>query len=603
MAETAFDSSGAMVSIDPDAVHDLAGALDTIARSASDLTIDVAVATTRSGLWSPAGSRLDEVDDELTMLASILTDRALLASGFRLSLDNPHTAQLALWESITDGVGADAPIAGDIALRLILDHGADTDGNGFATIDELEAAAVDPTTPRSVREAIQAIVGDHDLIGRIITNDDGNQPFTPGIHLAAVEQWLVENEEMRAEIESAESIDPSMQIDAINRRIFAHDPPGARAFLAMLDNPATTGVAIPLGAATTPATLDLYAAAMTGISPREVAARVTIVSQLPETIDATRNQLITETYALVGISIDQIVNGDAAGQFDATGHSGNNWPLVGAAASGTIGELLRGEAPPTVGGVSLPAPAAANQLAADANQVIFTDVLISYAIFVDTFADGVVDAERVESFLSIFGDGQGDLRTGFALQIAAMQSTDPAERQRLQLEANVMISAHEQAVADPFLQLDPVLDSYPLGPTDAIAEPIAEAVFTSNAELRVPRADGTVWVIDLDQPLPPTSDPNNLVADVDLTDESNPDALTLDDVDLPGLDRLPDLSGTEAEHGVSIDVDDWVLEQHQGAFNVWQNYGDRMPTIAGLFQLHHSNPAFHEAATIILGTP
>ncbi len=621
-------SSSLPVEIDPDAVGTLAQTLGLIAQRADELVVEVTVATTRAHLATTAPANLAEIDEELGLLATILTERALLASGFRVHLgDDARAREIELWESLADSDGALVPIAGDHAVSILLDYaaGGDTDGDGAVTVEELLRLAKDEAAPDVVRSAAAILADDRDLLVRI-ANQHPLETVWHGTDLVDVDvahlaQWLEDNETLRSQIGDTDEIDRATQLDAVNRQIFVHDPDAAREFLPMLDNAAHDGDGLPLFAVDVSAVEHLFSTAMIGVADDDLTTRFAVISQLPETEDATRGRLITRFYAETAQRLDALINPDDAGDLSAPGHAGLTWPAWGASASNTVSKLIDGSF--DLGRVDVPGyfPGAdeIRQMGADANQAIFTDVLADYVRFLETFGASGADPSDpvlITEFLNSFGEGERDLRNGFAHQLRVMLIDDHTARDEHQLRANVIISVHEQAVADSHLSLERAVDAglgaFPMTQNQLLneifngpAEAVAEEIFTGIGTYDIPLANGEEWSIPLDEPTPPNTHPGNLALDLDFTDEDNPDALRIEDVDLgPDVDTsaLPPLTGTAETFGVSIDVDDWNTD-HTSIDGRWQDFPARMPVIVNLMQQQHSNQDVFDATQLILDSP
>ncbi len=618
--------SAQQVAIDPTEVRRSAGQLRLRADNADDISGEATRALFRAGLSSSAPSALSEVDEELHLLAEILVQRANMVDSNQLTLAlYPWSHVEQLWESLVDGDGATAIIAGDNALVIVRQHAddLDTDGDGLIGLTELRAAADDPTHP-ALAAAATSLLGSQSTLDALVAATDAEIFFVPelAISTSALSDLLATNDTLRRDAVTAASaladgkttveidgktVDATKIVaDAINNQVFSHDAGSAYEFLQLLPNSASGVPGFSIFAAQTDTVQSLYDAAMTDVAEDDFLTRFSIVTQMPETTDGIRNHYITELYALASTSLEGMVNPDQMGDPTQPGHGGTTWPTWGAAASNTVKGAITGDT--TI--LGRPPTNIAKQLMADGNQEIATTILGKYFEFVEIFGDGDITDTKVTDFLNSFDEGERELQIAFALQLAAMTTDDPTEKQKFQLQSNIAVSVYEQAVIDDELdfnrlEIEARIGAHALTAVISIASgdlpPTSKSVaeiMTEHGKLELEAEDGEGTSFELDEPIPPGPEDNNLIDDLDLSDELNPANYELSEIDIPGIEQVEPVSGIDTTTGLSGNSNDWT--QPSTPVSDWTTYGQRMSVVADLLHKHHVNPAAYENVDVIL---
>jgi hypothetical protein len=175
-----------------------------------------------------------------------------------------------------------------------------------------------------------------------------------------------------------------------------------------------------------------------------------VIAHLPETKDAIRNELITAYYEMLGKRVDKIFAGGVTGDPSVTGHPGANWLIYAPWASNGVHDVINGK----FSVFDIHPSMSERQNAADGNQWIFNDVTARFAAFAELYKDHPnPSTEQLERFFqSNFHDGDAQIRTGFAAYVAATRETDPARRQALMFQGNILVATHEQAGVQPYLE-------------------------------------------------------------------------------------------------------------------------------------------------------
>jgi hypothetical protein len=178
-----------------------------------------------------------------------------------------------------------------------------------------------------------------------------------------------------------------------------------------------------------------------------------VVSHLPETRMADRNQLISAMYVQMARRMDHVLAGSLAGQPYAPGYPGANWMMLAPFASHGIHDPIAGDFKVFGLNNSWIIPDSV-QAAADGNQWIFDDVGRRYAAFIQMYEHNPhpPQAELERYFTDNFSDGDAHIRAGMAAYSEVMHTTDPVRRQELMYQGNVLIATHEQSGAQPWLE-------------------------------------------------------------------------------------------------------------------------------------------------------
>ena len=409
-------------------------------------------------------------------------------------------------------------------------HGGD--GDGTISVDDLEAAAADSSLPASVRAAAQWFL-DHDVQRSKLYAQDHD-----GVHARG--EFTIEGLAGRI----------------IDHQSVAHDPSEARRFVLDLPVAGMDGGGLPVGLASDDGVMALANAALIDAAG-DLTDQHGVISHLPETHGAVRNQLITAHYAVMAHEMDAILAGDLAGYPELDGHPGANWMMMAPWASDSVGAPIRGDIPfsflsgPFVGeGVA--------QAAADGNQWIYSDIGERYAGFIELYRDHPNPTpQQLEGFFSqYFDDGDATIRSGFAGYVAAINTDDPAARQRLTFQANSFIAIHEQAGVQHHLE------DISVGP---------DGVAVAYVDLYI---DGRRFDADID--LEALNSPNNHVAEADILD-LDPGGMGPEDFSVPGVvDFQVGGSGNDAVNLAEMDgVESWapdfprsIEEFHEGGAGV-----------------------------------
>lgn len=452
----------------------------------------------------------------------------------------------------------------------IADEGVDPDGE--VSTDDLIAAAADTTLPQPVRDAAQFLL-DNDAARRSI--DRGLDGWHPGTDNFAYQ----------------------LAGRLINGQAYVDDPEAAAAFVTTLPVPEDGDHGIPIDLVGDDGFMALANVALSAVDG-DLTDTQQVISHLPETTSALRNELITSYYDMLGQRADTVfADGTGATPGDPTspGHPGVNWLLFAPWASNGVHDVITGEMSvlginPTMG---------ARQGAADGNQWIFDDITGRYASFVELYeaSGGQPTSEQLERFFADnFDDGDLQIRTGFQAYVAALNEPDPALSQQLMFQANVLVATHEQAGADPYL------DQVSVGPDS----------FTTNY-IDVQMGD---HLIEVDEVLEPMANESNLVDDVPIL---GLDPIGLGNEDLsgngvtfgPGGVNLEDISGWEDTFDVS--TAQWFEEGGAGppwiivdpdqslvgtGADKWTDYEDRMWNLTRLFEQLHTDPSLYDTTEV-----
>ncbi len=459
------------------------------------------------------------------------------------------------------------------------------DGDGHVSDDDLEAVASDDSVPQSVRDAARFLLDTPSarLSLSLGAGDDFN--FVDGFRDQVLGRL-------------------------INGQAYADDPEAAASFVQTLPVASGGGAGLPITLVADDGFEALARAALLGTGT-DLTDTQTVISHLPETTSARRNDLITGFYDLLAQRADGVfadATGATAGDPTSAGHPGVNWLIFAPWASSGVHDVITGEfrvmgmIGPTAGG---------RQGAADGNQWIFDDITSRYAAFVELYeaSGGHPSTAQLERFFADnFDDGDLEIRTGFQAYVAALEEPDPARRQQLMFQANTLVATHEQAGADPYLS------QVATGP-DSVATEFIDVQMGEH-------------LIEVNHDLDPMANRHNLVDDVPIL---GLDPADLDHADLsgngirygtgdsPSTVDLADISGWGDELDVS--TREWFDEKGQGTTYVqtysrggpvavpeaidpdhslegtgadsWPDYEDRMWNLTRLFEQLHTDPSLY----------
>jgi hypothetical protein len=327
-----------------------------------------------------------------------------------------------------------------------------------------------------------------------------------------------------------------------------------------------------------------------------------VIAHLPETTGAVRNQLITGFYDLLARRADELLAGDAAGDPTTPGHPGANWLLYAPWASTGVHDVITADF-----SVFATAPTSGQrQAAADGNQWIFDDIGRRFATLLELYERSPTPTERdLRHFLTgEFGDGDAEIRAGFAAYIDVLTTTYPPLRQRRMFEANLLVATHEQAGAQPYL------------------EAMGEGMLWDSLVTRYIQLEVAGRTIDVQEDLDASATGANLIA-------ARP-ILSFDTVDATargyGMPGLPAIGGVEeGEPGFPTSLAHWyheggrfgdVCEVDERTYAVdcgfvddpdslagtgassWMDPNERMWAIARMFEQLHVDPVLYETERI-----
>lgn len=532
-------------------------------------------------------------------------------------VDSPHlfalTAAVGDTGDVVDVEGIATFLALNTQLRVVEDHfgaldiaheGVDPDGH--VSDEDLEAAAADASLPQEVRDAAQWLL-DHDRARGVLGGYEATKAFAdsdlgPGFIMNG--GGFTRN---------------SLIGVLVDGQAYGDDPAAAEAFVNGLPVADDGGQGLPIWLAS-----DDGVRALAGAALRDTFGDLTdqqsVIAHLPESTGAVRNELITAFYDMLAQRADGVFAGDLSGDPSAPGHPGANWLVYAPWASNGVHEVIDGD----FSALGVHPDMGQRQAAADGNQWIFNDITSRFAAFVELYeASPHPSPESLETFFSTnFDDGDAQIRTGFTAYVAAMEETDPADRQRLMFQGNTLVATHEQAGAQPYLEdvgLGYVPDSW-------------EAEFID--------VQMGSRLIEVNKDLPAMAGPNNFVDDVPIlsldTGGLGPPSFSNGDVVFsdsggstsPGTVDLDPISGIE---GFDLATTTWYEEGGEapnyvptygpgGPVNIpelpdpdypdeygrlpgtaattWTDYNERMWSIHRLFEQTHSDPSLYDTGSI-----
>lgn len=320
-----------------------------------------------------------------------------------------------------------AVIAQNYRLLDTADEGGDPDG--FVSEDDLKAAAASTTLPVALRTAAQWFL-DHKQQRQLIMQTTETDRF-----------WGEGGGFSYHDVVSS----------AIDDQVFTDDPAAAAAFVKSLPFPKPGETGLPLGIVSDDGFKSIANAALIDANG-DLTETHDVISHLPETHSALRNQLITGSYMQMGQRMDQLLNGPLAGHPDYPGSAGANWMLFAPWASDGVRPVIDGD----FRALGIGPMPHMSQAAADGNQWIYGDIGGKYASFLE-FYDAHPNPTP-DQLAGYFGDpanyGPGDqqIQAGMAAYSELMTTDDPVHRQELAYQGNVLIAVHEQNGAQPWLE-------------------------------------------------------------------------------------------------------------------------------------------------------
>ncbi len=568
------------VAIDPERVR--AAATHLRSRAESVMAIEHEIRATSFATDVAPSGVLDacaEIDEELTLLATILSRRADDADGFRLPGEGWNLESMLLG-SLVDNVGQRARISGTLALGLVVDHRLGVVGDGDdaeINFDRLRQVAHDPRIPPEQAAAAAYVVGHRHLIAAVRPwfTDRGSRPGSPmsAVPLGAVERLVRGNELITRALAAqdrasgswstvddeallAAGVDPrafddlhlprhqhDLLVAAIRRGAFVHSPEAARSLLNALPIRSEDGISIAIDALDDTAVRDLHDAATHDLDDTDAGwiRRWQAIARLPETSSGTRNLLFTQSYADIAHRLDLSLNGGQAPTDPE--FRGHNWFHLGVVASDSVGPVIRGDRRV----YALPISIAVRQEIADGNQAIFAH-----------FTSALAHRMRGEPIDSPV------VTRAFDLLDEARDSPDVAEAQMAVAESTALFALAEQRVVDPFLQLDA------LRPHERLGTQVISGITSFGTNARTAEEVMTdVGLLEFVRDGEPIREPISIGAPVPTSTASN------NLVDAEALDaRLPD--GIEWDLAVAED---------------WSTYGERMPIIVDVAVATLTDPA------------
>lgn len=457
------------------------------------------------------------------------------------------------------------------------------DGDDYVSQDDLEAVAASTTLPLALRNAARWFLDHPDQLRAVGTT----QPSTWGDGKGFRYDDLVSR--------------------AVDDQVFTDDPAAAADFVRSLPFPGPGETGLKVGLVSDDGFASLANASLidAGADLTETNA---IISHLPETDSGMRNHLITSSYVDLSTRMDELLAGDLAGLPQVDGHPGANWMIFAPWASNGVHDAITGEF--SVFGVH--PMEAQRQAAADGNQWIYGDIGSRYASFLEFYADHPNPTpEQLQTyFADNYGEGDAQIQSGMAAYSELMTTDDPARRQELAYQANVLIAVHEQSGAQPWLE--------------DIASPGPDELYTEYIDIRM--GDQT---IDVNQDIEPPAgaEINNHVLEREFLDLDPGDrsASEIAPTALGGLD-LPTISGEEAiddefpttlaqmadggsdytrvttrQYGYTTGVHFEDVNADPDSLTAtgatsWPNRDERMYMLSHLFEQQHTNPQLWQAS-------
>ncbi len=494
-------------------------------------------------------------------------------------------------------------------LRVVVGRFAELDTaheggqpDGHVSVDDLEAAAADADLSDDVRAAALWLL-DHPMqTQRLalyeIAGTHREDPVAPRLELYGAYDAYTGETTYEA---SGFNRDGALAL-AVDQQAFAGDPAIARRFVA--DLPIATGGAqgISIFLCSDEGVRALANAALRDVQ-WDLVGQHEVIAHLPETTGAVRNQLITGFYDLLARRADELLAGDAAGDPTTPGHPGANWLLYAPWASTGVHDVITANF-----AVFATSPSGGQrQAAADGNQWIFDDIGRRFAALLELYerSPRPADAELRRFFTEEFGDGDAEIRAGFAAYVDVLDTTYPPLRQRRMFEANLLVATHEQAGAQPYL------------------EAMGEGIVWDSLVTRYIQLEVAGRTIDVQEDLEPNGASGNLIVPRPIVSFDTAGA-TAGGYGVPGL---PDIGGVEVgEPGFPTSLEHWyqeggrygdVCELAPGpAFPIecrfvddpdalagtgassWMDPDERMWTIARLFEQLHVDPVLYDTERI-----
>jgi hypothetical protein len=475
------------------------------------------------------------------------------------------------------------------------------DPDGYVSPNDLRAAAENPDLPPELRDAAAFLLDHGALAQRLAFYERAN--FDRMTYNVGGEVTLTDD--------PAGFTRNAVIALAVDQQAFASDPAAARQFvldLPMADRDGNGG--LPISLTSDEGTRALANAAL--LDARfDLSDQHAVISHLPETTGwggtrgaveqngGVRNTLINGFYDLLAHRADELFAGpDLAGHPDVAGHPGANWLMFAPWASHSVGGVITGD---TTGPLGI-TTSGIQQAAADGNQWIFDDIGGRFSAFLEMYEANPHPTEtQLEHFFSTsFGDGDGNIRTGFAAYVAAIEEEDPVRRQQLLFEGNTLVATHEQAGAQPYLErVSPGPDSITVRFVDA-------------------QVGGDVLDMDRDIPARPGVN-NHVIASPLLSMDTGsrgagsyyggqtqfrtggtPTAGVVDLAPMEGVDSFrPGFSDSTSVWAAEGGGDPNDPESLAGSgASSWPDWNERMNAILRLFEQYHTDPELFDTEQI-----
>jgi hypothetical protein len=457
-------------------------------------------------------------------------------------------------------------------------HGGDPDG--FVSVNDLKQAAENTALPQEVRDAARFLLDHQGVQIQLDAHQDGGRGFQGGFTTNDLIGRLVDGQ------------------------AYADDPLAAQDFVRSLPVADDGKEGLPITLCRDDGVKALANAGLIG-ADGDLTDMQQVIAHLPETTSAVRNELITSFYDFMAKRADGVFSGAAGstpGDPTSPGSPGANWLMFAPWASNGVHDAINGDF--SVFGIS--PPMGARQAAADGNQWIFNDITARYAAFVELYesSGGQPSTAQLQTFFDTsFGDGDRQIRDGFATYVGAIDEPDPARRQQLMFRANTLVAIHEQAGAQPYLE------GVSVGPDEFATEFI---------DVHMGR-----YTVEVNKDVPQVAGDNNLVVPAPILslDPARSNAADL----VPGVNLEP-ISGWEGKFDVS--TQQWFDEAGKGTTYVpnyspygggvvavpkdvdpdqtlegtaapaWTDYDERMWSIHRLFEQLHADRSLFDTTPI-----
>lgn len=294
--------------------------------------------------------------------------------------------------------------------------------------------------------------------------------------------------------------------------------------------------------------------------------KINIIAALPETNRGLRNELITATYADLGLKLDEFLGDE----------SGANWAIWGVPASTKVGEVIGNEQIIEVIGTNNGATGKQRALMAEGNLLLFTELAPHLNSFYETFAnDQQPNQAKLDEYLSQFGPEQQGIADGLETYYQARFTEDTKEKQELTLLGNYHLVNHEQTKIDPIL--DDVLTDLPL---------YADAFNLVSGNLGSDRANAAIVVEYPGRGA--TSVENNVPQHSSELEAYDNQVVYFDNIQNPEIRRILETSAAANEGRPDSLANSYADD--------WHELGERMFYIYQDWRLHHTDQGLFDMA-------